>query len=209
MTLVRFISLSCCFFVVFFSFFHFFSLWHHLFQLEVRDLGSDPAVLRWKEGFLTLFISSVCFSVPTSSPVAAAPFVLENTGNISGTVRGEEKEEHPLHGHATSCGQQTNRQPGSLPGWAKSAWIDNDDEEMRWSPSPCPRKRDGIDFSMMAHDWSASWMLVVSPALREDTSGKENEGRESNSVLCGFLNKWSHRKTAAISKKHAQFEYWA
>lgn len=50
----------------------------------------------------------------------------------------------------------------------RPAETDNDDEEMRWSPSPCPRERDGIDFSMMAHDWSASWMLVVSPALGEE-----------------------------------------
>lgn len=41
----------------------------------------------------------------------------------------------------------------------------------RWNgpPSPCPqRERDGIDFSMMARDWSASWMLVISPARAEE-----------------------------------------
>lgn len=30
------------------------------------------------------------------------------------------------------------------------------------------RERVGIDFSMMAHNWSTSWMPVVSPALGEE-----------------------------------------
>lgn len=30
------------------------------------------------------------------------------------------------------------------------------------------REKVGIDFSMMAHNWSTSWMPVVSPALGEE-----------------------------------------
>lgn len=60
------------------------------------------------------------------------------------------------------------------------------DEEMRWSPCPCPREMDGVDFfffssylSMMARDWSASWMQMISTVLGE----RKERGRGSLRVI--------------------------
>lgn len=164
------------FLYVFFLFFFFSLSWHHLFQLEVRERAQIQQ-FRWKEleHWIWLFLSCQSVSVLTSP---AVPLCWEYWKYIRYCKR-REKKEHPLHGHATSDGQQMNRRPG----WAKSGWTDNNDEEMRWPPSPCPRERDGIDFSMMAQDWSASWMLVVSPALGEE------KGR-GNRQVCTFCNAW-------------------
>ena len=49
--------------------------------------------------------------------------------------------------------------------------TDNNDEEMRWSPSLYSREREAVDFSMMAHDLSISRMPVVSPVLGEEKGG--------------------------------------
>lgn len=136
MTLVRFFSLSChyIFFLCFF-FCLFFSLTSFVSAGSERG-GSDPAVYdgkNWNTGFDFLqwyFSSRKSVSVLTS--LAVPPF-WEYWKYIRYCKR-REKKEHPLHGHATSGGQQTNRRSGSSPGWAKSGWTDNDDEEMRWSP---------------------------------------------------------------------------
>lgn len=184
MTLVRFISLSCCF-MFFFSMCSFYfllsSLWHHLLQLEVREVvvvvaGAPIQQSRWKEPEhrVLLFFSFASLSVSTQ---VQQWLLSENTGNISGTVGGERRRNIPLHGHATSGGEQTNRRAGSSAGWARSWRTDDVDEEMRWSSLHVP-ERDGIDFSMMAHNWSASWMLVVSTVLwgerRVEQGGEEN-----------------------------------
>ena len=196
-------------------FFFFFSLWHHLFQLEVRE-GAPIQQLRWKEleyrilfcfFSVAFFILAVCQCPHRSSSASFS----ENTGIISGIVRGEGRREHPLHGHATSGGQQMNRRPGSSPGWAKSGWTDNDDEEMRWSPSPCPRERDGIDFSMMAHNWSASWMLVASPALGEEKGGWSRQvEKRLIPLFCGYqkISTVITEYKKQISKFNRIFLYW-
>lgn len=118
--------------------------------------GAPAQLLGWKEPeyysrnsffqlhFLILFFSpaGLWMSLQVQQCLPA-----ENTRNITGSVRRETKKEHPLRGHATSCGQQTDRGPGSSPSWAKYGWTDKDDKEMRWSFSPCPvegyRERDG------------------------------------------------------------------
>ncbi len=137
MTLVRFkLSFYIFSLCVFFSFF--FSLTSFVSAGSERG-GSDPAVMRWKEleHWIWHFSSRQSVSVLTSP---AVPPFWEYWKYIRYCKR-REKKEHSLHGHATSGGQQTNRRPSSSPSWAKSGWTDNDDEEMRWSPSPCPRER--------------------------------------------------------------------
>lgn len=113
------------------------SLWHHLFQLEVRE-GPPVQQLRSKEleRWVWFFFNGIFHlaSLSVSSQVQpAVPPFWEYWKYIRYCKR-REKKEHPLHGHATSGGQQTNRRSGSSPGWAESGWTDNDDEEMRWSP---------------------------------------------------------------------------
>lgn len=166
-----------------------------MFQLEVNEgLRSS---LGWNElahwiclSSMTLFFFWFRLTSPSSvltSP--AAPPLWEYWSYIRYCKR-REKKEHPLHGHATSGGQQTNRRPGSPPDWAGSAWTDNDDKEMRGPRSPCPRERDGIDFSMIAHDWSATrtWFPLWWEERREAEQRMEERRKQTwvNTSHCGI-----------------------
>lgn len=107
MTLDRFISLSCHFIYFFYvySFLFFFSLTSFVSAGSERG-GSDPAVTMERTGTLdlTFFISPVCQCPHKSSSASFS----ENTGNISGTVRGERRRsilsmdmQHPVDNRRT------------------------------------------------------------------------------------------------------------
>lgn len=173
MTLVRFISLSChfiffstCFFLLFFLFF---SLTSFVAAGSERG-GSGPAVTMERTGARTGFdfSSMTNFSSRQSVSVLISPAVPPFLRILERyQVLKEEREEGTSSPWTCNILWTTDEQTAWLiirP--SQEQMTDNDDEEMRWSPPPpCPRERDGIDFSMMAQDWSISWMPVVSPAL--------------------------------------------
>lgn len=143
MTLVRFISLSChfiFFYIFFFCFLFFFSLTSFVSAgSERQEGGSDPAFMMERTGTLGITFFSVIFlifsswlSVSVPSSPAVPPF-WEYWKYIR-YWKWREKKEHPLHGHATSCGQQMNRRLGSSSGWAKSRWQTM--MMKRWNGSP-------------------------------------------------------------------------
>lgn len=203
MTLVRFISLSChfIFFYIFFFCFLFFFLsdiicFSWKWETGGRFRSSIYDGKNWNTGYNFLqchfFIFSSWLSVSVPSSPAVPPF-WEYWKYIR-YWKWREKKEHPLHGHATSCGQQMNRRLGSSSGWAKSRWQTM--RMKRWNGSPLhvperERERVGIDFSMMAHNWSTSWMPVVSPALGEEIrrqkrmkiGNKVEEGKKKYTVF--------------------------
>ena len=60
----------------------------------------------------------------------------------------------------------TDEQAAWLIIWlSQEQMTDNGDEEMASCPSPCPREREAIDFSMMAHNLSIPCMPVGPPVL--------------------------------------------
>ena len=147
MTLVRVISWSCHFIYFFsmcFFFLLFFSLWHHLFQLEVRE-GAAIQRLRWTEleHWIWLFFNDIFHlaSLSVSSQVQQC-LLSEKTGNISGTVRGERRRnilsmdmQHPVDNRRTDGPAHRPAEPRA------------DGQTMmtkRWDgpPSPCPRERE-------------------------------------------------------------------
>lgn len=150
MTLVRFISLSCHFIFFYISFFCFLFFFFSLTSFvsagsERREGGSDPAFMMERTGTLgitffsvifSFFISTVC-QCPLKSSSASFLRILE----IYQVLKVEREE-------------------GTSPPWTcnilwttdeQKAWLiirlgqeqmtDNDDEEMKWFPSPCPRER--------------------------------------------------------------------
>lgn len=156
MILVKFIGLSCLFFFFFFKYFYYV----YFFFLSLTSFVSSggerrgPAPTRQLEcrepedRVWLLFQSRQSVSVLPSPAVAPVwEYWRKNIRYCKSreTERGAGGRERPLRGHATSGGQETNRRRGSSHGWARSRWTDNDDEEMRWSPCPCPREIDGVD----------------------------------------------------------------
>lgn len=131
---------------MFFLFFSFFSLWHHLFQLEVREGGSNPAVTMERTGApgLTFFISPVCQCPHKSSRASVFLFFFWEYWKYIRYCKRRGTKEHPLHGHATSGGQQTNRRAQAH----RPAEPRADGQTMmtkRWRdvpPSSCPRERE-------------------------------------------------------------------
>lgn len=92
----------------------------------------------------------------------------------------------PLCGHATSGGQETNRRPPARR-TAEPGTDGRRDEMVPLSVS----KRDGwrrhfFFLSMMARDWSASWMQMISTVLKE-SKRKGGGGGEVN-IVVGDLN---------------------
>lgn len=192
MRLVRFLSLSCHFIFFYFFFFFcfvFFSLWHHLFQLEVRvgeGRGCPIQHLWWKElehwiwlSSVSLFISAVC-QCPLESRLLS-----ENTGNISGTESGERRRNIPSMDMQHPVDNRWTDGLAHHPAGPSSRWQTM--MMKRWDGSPLhvperERERVGIDFSMMAHNWSTSWMPVVSPAPGEETGRQKRRRTEIKEV---------------------------
>lgn len=137
MTLVRLISLSCHL-IYFFYLFFFFSLTSFVSAGSERG-ASDPAIMMESSGTQDLIFFNSMFHLASLSVYSRVQQCLlsENTGNISGTVRGEKRR------NILSMDMQypvDNRRTGG-PGWAESGWTDNDDKEMRWSLSMSQRER--------------------------------------------------------------------
>lgn len=121
MTLVRFISLSCHF--IFFYVF-FFSLTSFVSAGSERG-GSDPAVTMERTGTLdSTFLSNIVHfaSLSVFSQVQQCVFS-GNTGNISGTVRGERRRkilsmdmQHPVDNRRTDGPARYSAEP-IVDGW--------------------------------------------------------------------------------------------
>lgn len=203
MTLVRFISLSChfiFFYIFFFCFlFFFFSLTSFVSAgSERQEGGSDPAFMMERTGTLGITFFSViflffhldCLSV---SPQVQQCLLSENTGNISGIKSGERRRnipsmdmQHPVDNRWTEG--LAHHPAGPRADDRQWGWRD---EMVPLSMSQRERERVGIDFSMMAHNWSTSWMPVVSPALGEEIrrqkrmkiGNKVEEGKKKYTVF--------------------------
>lgn len=138
MTLVRFISWSCHFIFSYIFFFWFFFLSDIIcFSWKWgggMGVGGPIQHLWWKELEHWIWLSSVSFfiSAVCQCPLKSSLLFWEYWKYIR-YWKWREKE-HPLHGHATSCGQQMNRRLGSSSSWAKSRWQTM--MMKRWDGSP-------------------------------------------------------------------------
>lgn len=186
MTLVRLISLSCRLIFLPSCLFPLCSLTSFVSAGGERG-GSAPAVTMERTGTLDYRHFSI-------SPVCQCLHKSSNASFLKTLEIHREKTERPLRGHATSGGRQTNRQPGSSSGWAESGWTQRwwrwrGDEMVAPSVSQREREREmALILAWWHNDWSASWMLVVSPALRtEQAERRRRENTSGNGRECIHL----------------------
>lgn len=155
MILVKFIGLSCLllFFLNIFSLCVFFFLSDiicFIWRWE-KGAGSDPAVGMPRTGGLGLTFFQSRQSVSVLPSPAVAPVWEYWRKNIRYCKSRETERESGGGGEGTSspwtCNIRWTRdeQTARLVARLSPEQMDNDDEEMRWSPCPCPREIDGVD----------------------------------------------------------------